>query len=782
MKRNSALLPNLLPKIFGNWTRQGHVTYVSPAVERIFGYTQEEAMKLGFQSFFPEWELERATDAFKKALFGQKYQLLQFESRKKDGSLFYIEVSVTPIIKNNKIFGVQGIARDITERKNAEKAIQESETRFRTLIESMPVSVLLLQKGKYIYGNPASLQLLGYKNMDDIIGQNPLDTIVPEYHEVVLRRMKQIESGTKNQPIEMQILRPDGTRIWSLSTSVSVFMKGVPTAIIIGQNISELKQVEKNLKQTLEATTDGIWYWHFPTNTLTFSPRYYMMLGYEPDEFPATYENWLGLIHPEDRESAVAVAEEYIKTKPDLYENEFRLRTKSGGYRWIYTKARVVERTAHGDAIFMIGNHEDITERKVMEKSLIESQTKYYALFEQSLEGIFLHDLEGNILDVNNVACIQSGYTKDELVLMTVFDLHPSHVNVINMPPDKIKHQWKQWPTNTRNRIEAEHLCKDGSVMSAQISTGKITINDDIFMIAIVQDITDRKQVENALKENEERFRELFENMGTGVAVYQAVNDGEDFIIRDINPAGARIGRLKREEHIGKKLLDVYPGVKELGLFSVLQDVWQTGKPQHYPLQAYNDNRINIWVENYVCKLATGEVVAVYDDLTDKKNAEQELIESEEKYRTLIENLNEGIWAIDKNGFTSFVNRKMTEILGYSEDDMKGKHLFEFMDEDSVKLAQTNMERRKEGIKEQHEFEFLCKNGNKIYANLLTSPLVDNNGNYIGAIAGVIDITDQKRVEAERERLMLAIGQAAEIIVITDKNGRFSTLIQRLKG
>jgi PAS domain S-box-containing protein len=150
------------------------------------------------------------------------------------------------------------------------------------------------------------------------------------------------------------------------------------------------------------------------------------------------------------------------------------------------------------------------------------------------------------------------------------------------------------------------------------------TEGEIIGVIAMVTDITERKRAEGVLRENEVRFREMFENMGSGVAIYKVINDGEDFVFTDINPAGARIGQRSREETVGKSVQEVYPGVRDLGLFDVFKRVWRTGRPERHPAEQYQDDRLTIWVENYVCKLPSGEIVAIYEDITEQKKAERE--------------------------------------------------------------------------------------------------------------------------------------------------------------
>ena len=113
----------------------------------------------------------------------------------------------------------------------------------------------------------------------------------------------------------------------------------------------------------------------------------------------------------------------------------------------------------------------------------------------------------------------------------------------------------------------------------------------------------------------------------------------------------------------------------------------------------------------------------------------------EDIYREVVENLHEGIWAIDKDANTTFVNARMADMLGYTTDEMIGRQLFSFMDERGVESCMRNLKRREEGIAEDHEFELLRKDGERICTIMQTSPITDAEGNYAGALAGVLDIT-----------------------------------------
>ncbi|MDO9228238.1 MAG: GGDEF domain-containing protein [Syntrophales bacterium] len=113
--------------------------------------------------------------------------------------------------------------------------------------------------------------------------------------------------------------------------------------------------------------------------------------------------------------------------------------------------------------------------------------------------------------------------------------------------------------------------------------------------------------------------------MKSGVAVYEAIDGGNDFVLKDFNHAAERIEQVAMMDVVGRSVLHVFPAIKEFGLFEVLQNVWRDGVHRHHPVSYYKDGRIEGWRENYLYKLPSGEVVAIYDDVTENKKMEEEI-------------------------------------------------------------------------------------------------------------------------------------------------------------
>lgn len=144
-------------------------------------------------------------------------------------------------------------------------------------------------------------------------------------------------------------------------------------------------------------------------------------------------------------------------------------------------------------------------------------------------------------------------------------------------------------------------------------------------IVAAVQDITESFEKDEKLRASEARYEQLFRSMSSGVAVYRAIDDGSDFMIVDFNDAARRIENVSMEEVVGRKVTEAFPGVVKFGLLDVMKRVWKSGRPEEHPISEYTDGRISGWRCNRVHKLSTGEIVAVYDDLTEKKKAEEQI-------------------------------------------------------------------------------------------------------------------------------------------------------------
>ncbi|MBI5674487.1 MAG: PAS domain S-box protein [Nitrospirae bacterium] len=205
--------------------------------------------------------------------------------------------------------------------------------------------------------------------------------------------------------------------------------------------------------------------------------------------------------------------------------------------------------------------------------------------------------------------------------------------------------------------------------------------------------------------------------------------------------------------HIGEYCYKVYQSRDNVCENCQLAIAFKDGKVHtREQVRTTDDGTFFFKITSSPLKDSTGKIIAgleVVKDITKRKRAEKALATSSEKYRLLVDSLQEGIWALDAEEKTTFVNNRMAEMLGYTVEEMLGKKVFDFMDERGVKLCKEKVEARKAGVKEQHDFELIKKDGSVLYVLMEASPIKDEDGNYIGGMAAVIDITERKRADNE---------------------------------
>ncbi len=394
-----------------------------------------------------------------------------------------------------------------------------------------------------------------------------------------------------------------------------VMMSSIEMAFELFDAHRKTLESEQRFEQMAASIDEVFWLYEADyRNFLYISPVFSRVWGFPESEVLTDPQKFIDSIYPEDLEK---LFQANFRHKRDI---EIRIVRADGSIRWIWLRAFPV-RDSLSNSILYSGVATDITARKEMDLELLEKK----AAMDASLDAIAISTLDGFLTYVNPSFLNYWALTSQEQIQgRSIFDFWEFRDQALVVVDALSDHG--QW--------QGEMLARrsNGTRFLAQVSANTILdakSGKPIAMVASFIDITEEKQIQRRLREREEYLTQLFNNMTNGVAVYRAVEGGEDFEFIDINEAGLSFSQLPRERIIGKKVTEVFPNVKEFGLFEIFQKVWRTGHPQTLPLKAYKDERIVQWVENYIFKLPSGLIVALYEDTSAKEKAKERLVRSE---------------------------------------------------------------------------------------------------------------------------------------------------------
>lgn len=288
-----------------------------------------------------------------------------------------------------------------------------------------------------------------------------------------------------------------------------------------------------------------------------------------------------------------------------------------------------------------------------------------------------------------------------------------------------------------------------------------------LWLDGVLLDITERKQTEAELRHTKAFLDSVVENLPVGVLI----KDAKDLRVMYWNKASEELFGYSREQVLGKNDYDFLPQEQARQLRAKDRQVLTGGQlvdiPEAPLITPHRGERL-VHTKKVPMLNETGipqYLLAICEDITDRKRAEAALRESESHYRCIVETASEGVWTFDANSHVTFTNSRMAQMLGYSVEEMVGRSLFEFIDEDSQELAQRFMERRRQGIQERYDFKFRRKDGSELWAIVSATPIFDADGQFVGVLRMITDISERKRAEAqlqEREQFLRSIYNGVE--------------------
>ncbi len=687
-----------------------------------------------------------------------------------------ISMSLSPVqTPDGEIVGVMADIRDVTERRQTEEALRKREQLLNDMGRMAEIGGWEhdLRTGEAVW-TPALYEIVEIDPGTRPPGVNEhLDYYEPESRRALEEAYNRtIETGEPFD-LDLQGRTAKGRSCWWRAFGEPVCdgdeCVGLRGAFqdITDRKLAEeaLRQSELRLREAVRGGNIGLWDWDLDKNEVWYSPEWKRQIGYEDHELSSAFDEWQSRVHPDDLEGNLQSVNAFLEAPWPDYRVEFRFRHKDGSYRWILALASLL-RDEEGKPTRMLGSHVDITERKQNEEFLRQREALLRQVESLSKVGGWEYNaVSGQVTWTGETYRIHDIPVDPNIehIRRSLSCFHPEDRPKVEQAFEKSLAEAEPYDLAVRFTSEKGRPLWVRTVGRPVLDKGKV-----VRVVGSFVDITAQREAEKALRASEARYRELFNNMSSGVAVYEASGNGNDFVFRDINSAGQRISRVAKEDVIGKELREIFPGVAEIGLLDAFKRVWETGEPEHLPLTLYQDERITEWVENYVCKLLSGEIVAIYDDVTERELAARKLREHAEFVETLLDTIPSPVFYKDAEGIYMGCNKAFEEFFGRSRDEIVGKGVYAISPEDVArKYAEKDDELFRHPGRQIYDWRVARKNGEIRDVVFYKGTFEDAQGAVAGIIGVVLDTTEraqaERRLREAHDRLAALSGRLVEI-------------------
>jgi PAS domain S-box-containing protein len=757
-------------------------TYVSPSVERLFGWTAAEmqafhppdymtpaSVQLVFKILADELVLQGSPE-----VDPNRVRTLEIEQVRKDGTSFWTEVTTRFLYDSTgEPVGIIGATRDISARKRADKALQESEERFRLLFEGAADAFYLADlQGKLVDVNRTACESLGYTR-DELLLMSVPDVEVGQQPDEMTQLWERIE---ERQSITVAGIhrRRDGST-FPVEIHVTPFTLGErPLMFGAARDISDRRQAEEalraneeRLRLAMQVSRQGWFDLNVQTGEADVSAEYARILGYEPGEFASNLQDWIAGLHPEDRETVLKRYRECLETG-DTITMEYRRRTKTGDWKWLRSIGKVVEFDSENKPFRMAGTHADISERKRAEEALKESEAFRRRVFDSSRVPMIVMDgATFRYIDCNPAAAEIYGFSSiEEAIGKTPLDVSAALQSDGTPSAEKAHFYVKKALAEGMVVFEWRHQRSDGEIWDAEVHLMSFQAENRQFLQFTLQDITERKRAIEALRASEKKYRSVIENIQD---VFYRSDAGGRLLMG--SPSGARMfGYDSIEEMIGLPLDSFWPD--PVGRQQLIAQIKANGSVRDFDavLKRKDGSTFNALLTTHFYYDDNGDLLGtegIIRDVTDRKRAEAETSSLRNYLENIINSMPSVLVGVDGVGKVTQWNAAAERVTGIPAKAAQGQFLEQVLPTLSHEREKIWQAIRDRAVMSETKVPHLM-NGETRYEDVTVYPLAGGWGE--GAVIRVDDVTERVRIEemmVQSEKMLsvggLAAGMAHEI-------------------
>ena len=755
--------------------KNGRYVEVNPTASRITGYSQEELLEKSIPDMLPPESREKGMEHFKK-LVGDGVSIDEIAFLHKNGEIRHWNVSAVRLNEESFL----GFVDDTTEARRTERLLYESKEELAQIVDGSSISTLVINaEHKVTHWNRACEELTGCR-AENMCGTNihwkafypaerPIlaDIVMasdPEFEVDKWYPGKHRKSSLLEEAMEVEDFFPnlgkEGKWLYFTAVPIRSADGEIKGAIETLQDITERKLAEQSLLESedrfttaMDAANTGLWDWNLITNEIYYSPAWKRMLGYEPEELPNSFSVWEELGDPEDIKKSWEMQKEVVSGKRDLFEMKFRMRHKEGHWVSILSRANVFHND-QGIPARMIGTHVDISDIEQSLKEQARARREKELILESVSELVIYSNTKQEIQWANRAALESVGLTSEEAVGKSCYEIWGTGNSVCKGCP--VVRSIESGEPRT-----GEITTLDGRIWTVSGYPVKTANGDIEGAVEVARDITARKLAEEALKENEAKYRNLFEAASDGIYLIRQ----EDGSLAEVNKVACNMLGRTREEILTLTIGDIDPNYPLEGFIEFWKD-----RPEEEPYIFETTHRRKdgtlLPVEVSGIKYRIGDQVLLYGrarDITERYKAEKKLRDQKAMMARTekIAHVGSWEWEIEKDCVTW--SDELFNLFGL--DPALGAPPFAeqykiYLPEDFDKLKEAVRACTEEGIPYHLELRALRADGEIVDCNVSGAAEKGPDGKINRLYGFLQDISDRKRTEEEKGKLQAQLIQA----------------------